>query len=323
MFSAISEARVTAHARLHLGFLDLDGSLGRRFGGLGLGLEGPQTRLRLVRAAGLGVEGAEAERAGAYLRELCDAHGCKPAFHLSIEEAIPAHSGLGSGTQLALAVGRAFAMLEGLDLSAREIAGTLSRGARSGIGIGTFEEGGLVLDGGRGAATIVPPVLARLPFPEGWRVLLIFDGSARGVHGPEERRAFQTLPPVPAATTAHLCRLAVMQALPAVAEADLEVFSRAIAQIQEVMGAHFSPAQGGSPYTSPKVAAVLDWLKKRGIVGIGQSSWGPTGFAFLEDEAQTASIMEALQREGLIGTLRLAIGKARNRGAEIHARTPG
>lgn len=323
MTSVISEVVVAAHARLHLGFLDLEGGLGRRFGGLGLGLERPFTRLRLARAGELSVEGAEAERAGGYLRKLCEAHGRKAAYRLTIEEAIPAHAGLGSGTQLALAVGRAFAMMEGLSLSASEIAGFLSRGARSGIGIGTFEEGGLVLDGGRGIATIVPPILARLAFPEAWRVLLIFDPSTRGVHGSEERRAFQTLPPVPAATAAHLCRLTVMQALPAVAEADLPGFSAAISEIQAVMGAHFAPAQGGSPYTSPKVAAVLERLAAHGISGIGQSSWGPTGFAFLADESEALTVMEVLQREGLIGTLRLAIGKARNRGAEIHTRTPG
>src|SRR5262245_43790557 len=141
MSSGLPDVRVTAHTRLHLGFLDLEGGLGRRFGGLGLGLDGPETRLRLPRAARFSAEGAEAERAGAYLRQLCEVHGREPGFCLTIEEAIPAHAGLGSGTQLALAVGRAFSVLEGLSLSARAIAGTLSRGARSGIGIGTFEIG--------------------------------------------------------------------------------------------------------------------------------------------------------------------------------------
>ena len=323
MIPTPSQVLITAHARLHLGFLDLEGGLGRRFGGLGLGLEGPVTRLSLARGDGLEVGGPEAARARAYLAALCEAHGRKPAFRLRIEEAIPAHAGLGSGTQLALAVGRAFALMEGLALPSDAIAGLLSRGARSGIGIGTFDHGGLVLDGGRGPETAVPPMLARLAFPEAWRVLLIFDTQSEGVHGAAEKQAFQTLPPVPAATAAHLCRLALMQALPAVAEADLAAFSAAIAEIQGVMGAHFAPAQGGSPYTSPRVAAVLAALEKRGVRGIGQSSWGPTGFAFLASEAEARDVMGALRREGLAGTLSLAIGKARNQGAEIHARTPG
>jgi beta-ribofuranosylaminobenzene 5'-phosphate synthase len=317
MTSAPIDVSITAHARLHLGFLDLDGGLGRRFGGLGLGLDAPATHLRLARADALGVEGAEAGRARAALLTLCEAHGRAPRFHLTIERAIPAHSGLGSGTQLALAIGRAFALLEGLELSTRDIAAALGRGARSGIGIATFDQGGLVLDGGRGRRTVVPPILTRLTFPEDWRVLLLFDDSAKGVHGQEERRAFQELPPVPPETAAHLCRLTVMQALPAVLEADLPAFGAAIAEIQAVMGRHFAPAQGGHPYTSPQVAKALGWLLDRGVSGIGQSSWGPTGFAFLPDEGAARGIMEALRRDGLAGTLTPAIAKARNQGAEI------
>jgi beta-ribofuranosylaminobenzene 5'-phosphate synthase len=323
MIAPPSDVSITAHARLHLGFLDLEGGLGRRYGGLGLGLEAPATRLVVTRADALVVEGVEAERARAHLNALCEAHGRQPRFRLTVETTIPAHAGLGSGTQLALAVGRAFALMEGLPLTAAGIASTLSRGARSGIGIGTFDHGGLVLDGGRGAGTAVPPVLARLPFPDDWRVLLIFDPATRGVHGPEERRAFQTLPPFPASTAAHLCRLVVMQALPAVAEADLPAFGGAIEEIQAVMGRHFAPAQGGSPYTSGKVAAVLAWLQVRGVRCVGQSSWGPTGFAFFPNELAARDVMEALQRTGLTGTLTLAIEKARNRGADIFVKPPG
>ncbi len=318
-----TEVSVTAHARLHLGFLDLEGGLGRRFGGLGLGLDGPVTRLKLARAETLTIAGEEAKRAEDYLLKLCEAYGRAPRFQLSIDEAIPAHAGLGSGTQLALAIGRAFAVMEGMPLATAAIAGLLSRGARSGIGTGAFDHGGLVLDGGRGSATVVPPMLARLPFPESWRILLIFDPAARGVHGAAEKRAFLELPHFPASLAAHLCRLTLMRALPAVAEADLPNFGAAIEEIQSVMGRHFAPAQGGSPYSSGRVAAVLSWLQVRGVRGIGQSSWGPTGFAFLPDEPAARDIMEALQRTGLAGTLRLAIHKARNQGADISPKSPG
>ena len=38
---------VVAAARLHLGFLDMNGALGRKFGGLGLSIDAPATRLTL------------------------------------------------------------------------------------------------------------------------------------------------------------------------------------------------------------------------------------------------------------------------------------
>jgi beta-RFAP synthase len=322
MTSQPTDVTIAAHARLHLGFLDLDGGMGRRFGGLGLGLEGPVTRLRLTRADELAVAGPEAERAEAHLLSLCEAYDREPRFRLTIEEAIPAHAGLGSGTQLALAIGKAFSVLENESITSTAIAGRLSRGTRSGIGIGTFDHGGLILDGGRGPSTVVPPMLGRIACPESWRVLTILDPSSRGVHGPEEKRAFQTLPPFPASTAAHLCRLTLMRALPAAAEADLPIFGSAIEEIQAVMGRHFAAAQGGSPYTSGRVAAVLAWLQANGVRGVGQSSWGPTGFAFLPDEITAKDIMEALQRTGLAGTLTVAINKARNQGADIQIGRP-
>ena len=313
-----SEVVVCAPCRLHLGFLDLEGGLGRRFGGLGLGLDGPATRLRLGRAETLRVDGEEAERARAHLLAICKAHGRSPAFRLSIEKAIPAHAGLGSGTQLALAIGKAFSLMEGLNLATPEIAATLGRGRRSGIGVGVFDAGGLVLDGGRGPRTRVPPVIAALPFPQTWRILLIFDPAAHGVHGAQEKAAFQDLPPFPAETAAHLCRIALMQALPAAAEADFPAFGGAIAEIQAVMGRHFAAAQGGEPYTSKRVGRVLNWLAAHHVQGIGQSSWGPTGFAFLPDASAARDVLENLRREDLTGTLTLQIASARNRGADIH-----
>jgi beta-ribofuranosylaminobenzene 5'-phosphate synthase len=42
--------RVVAPARLHLGFLDLHGGLGRKFGSLGVTLDEPRTALTVRRA---------------------------------------------------------------------------------------------------------------------------------------------------------------------------------------------------------------------------------------------------------------------------------
>ena len=47
---ATTTIEVTAPARLHLGFLDLNGGLGRRFGSIGLAVDQPATRLTVARA---------------------------------------------------------------------------------------------------------------------------------------------------------------------------------------------------------------------------------------------------------------------------------
>ncbi len=105
-----------------------------------------------------------------------------------VTKAIPEHAGLGSGTQLALAVGCAFAKVFGLALAPRDIAGILDRGGRSGIGIGAFERGGFLVDGGRGAGDAPPPITSRIEFPEDWRVVLILHPGARGCTARRRRR---------------------------------------------------------------------------------------------------------------------------------------
>ena len=223
--------QVTTTARLHLGFLDLAGDLGRRFGSIGLAIDGFETHIELREAPSLEVLGEERERAVLIARRIADSLGLDTRKRLAISNAIPAHAGLGSGTQLALAIATAFRRLAGLPLDAREDARLLERGARSGVGVALFEHGGLAIDAGRGPNTEVPPVVAWGNFPRDWRILLILDPRVEGAHGEEERQAFAGLPRFPAEAASEICRCALMQILPGAAEADLEAFGDGVARI--------------------------------------------------------------------------------------------
>jgi beta-RFAP synthase len=297
-------------ARLHLGFLN-PGDDGRRFGSLGLALDGPGLTLSLQRSDAIEVSGSETARAEHYLETICQRLGLKPRYRLTVQSEIPAHSGLGSGTQLALAVTAALRALEGIpgDISADAMA--LARGARSGIGISLFARGGFVLDGGRGGEGDAPPLLARLAFPEEWRVLLVRDRRLRGLSGEAERKAFRDLPRFPQASSAELCRLALLQVLPGLAEHDLAAFGAGITAMQEILGDHFAPAQGGR-FSSTRVQAALAILAGRGATGIGQSSWGPAGFAFAH-RGEIPGIFDGALPEGVDIQVRRGI----NQGAAI------
>ncbi|MGH6852291.1 MAG: beta-ribofuranosylaminobenzene 5'-phosphate synthase family protein, partial [Methylocella sp.] len=224
MFDSVT---VAAAARLHLGFLDMNGGLGRRFGGLGLAIDRPATRLTIRRAPALAVEGLEAERAARHLALLVRQLDLTQAYSLTIHEAIPAHAGLGSGTQLALGIAAALRHLEGIPADQASDALLLRRGARSGIGLGLFERGGLIVDGGRGTQTATPPVVARMDFPPQWRVIVIFDPRTEGMHGRDEQAAFARLADLEAASAAEICRLVLIKALPALAEHDIGAFGDA------------------------------------------------------------------------------------------------
>jgi beta-ribofuranosylaminobenzene 5'-phosphate synthase len=199
-----------------------------------------------------------------------------------------------------------------------EIAARLDRGKRSGIGIGTFGQGGAVLDGGPGPGTL-PPVLARVPFPCAWRVLLIFDPAETGVHGADEAAAFAELPDFPEGETADLTRRVLLGALPALAEEDFGAFCDQVGYLQKKMGTYFAPMQGGA-YVSERVAAVLKGLAADGVTGLGQSSWGPTGFAFAPSEAEGQKLLAAARSIAGSAKLRLELARGRNEPATIETR---
>jgi len=141
----------------------------------------------------------------------------------------------------------------------------------------------------------------------------LLDQATEGLHGQAEVSAFGNLSPFPEAESQRLCRELLIRGLPALAEADLASFGQAITDLQNAIGDYFAAAQGGR-YTSPSVAAALGLLSAGGVACIGQSSWGPTGFAILSSESDARLWRERLARE--LPSLDLKICSARNRGGE-------
>ena len=275
----------------------------------------PRGRLTLRRASAARVDGVERERASRYLSKMQQREGLAGAHHLTIDEAIPPHAGLGSGTQLALGVAAALRRLHGRALDMPGDARLLDRGARSGVGIGLFETGGLVVDGGRAPTSVAPPIVSRMRFPEAWRVILVLEPAREGLSGETERGAFGRLGPMGSGEAGEICRLALMGALPSVAEGDIAGFGAAVTRIQRLLGDYFAPAQGGRRFASPDVAGVLDCLAEQGAHGVGQSSWGPTGFAFASDASSAERLADAARR--CARALDIRVVSALNHGAEI------
>lgn len=323
---------VRAPARLHLGFLDPAGSLGRPWGSIGLVIDGMDTEVTIGWAACDVFEAradamtAELDRARVHVEALRRHTGrCEP-IHLRLLRAPPGHAGFGSGTQLALAVGRAFVRWHGLEASTADIARWLGRGLRSGVGIAGFDQGGLLVDAGPGAEGQPAPLIARVALPEDWRIVLALDAQRRGLSGDDERRALSLLPPLPRATAADLCHQVLMRVLPGAATAAFAPFAEGITQLQRRLGEHFAPAQGGRAYTSDAVGRLMAWIgaARGGPAGaaIGQSSWGPTGFAVLPSQAEAAAVVAAARAAGALeASLDVRIVRALNRGAAVEERT--
>jgi beta-ribofuranosylaminobenzene 5'-phosphate synthase len=308
---------VKVPARLHLGFLDPSGESGRRFGSIGLPLSEPETVVTMSRSSDTIVDGPDSERAAGHVATLCRRLGIRAQHRLVVEEAIPRHAGLGSGTQLALAVAAALRTLHKLPLDIDGDATLLARGARSGIGIASFSNGGVIIDAGKDGGSRPPPVVARLAFPDEWRVILILDRAQHGLHGEDEIEAFRSLPPFPKSSVGEICRQVLMGVMPSLVQQHFAAFGAAVTAIQMLVGAHFAPAQGGA-FTSKRVEAIVEKLAEAGASGIGQSSWGPTSFAFAPSE-DAAREMVARVRDMAGPGIELRIVRGRNSGAVISA----
>lgn len=280
----MSRIRIRTPSRLHFGLLAWGPQAPRQFGGVGLMIESPRLELSAEPAQQWHAEGPLSRRALEVARRVAaelsvEGIELNPSC-LCIEQAPPEHVGLGVGTQLSLAVTRALFAVSDLPAPSTERLAALSgRGQRSGIGLHGFVHGGLIVDGGRRGLEGTPPLLSRVVFPPEWAILIVQPRCFTGLHGAEELRAFAELPPIPDSVTDRLCRLVLLGLLPAVLEQDLESFGASLTDLQQEVGQCFSTAQGGI-YARPELAEIVADLRSRGLRGVGQSSWGPTLYAF-------------------------------------------
>jgi len=286
---------VETAARLHFGVLDLRGVLGRWFGGIGGAAPSPTLLVSARRAELLTVEGMDAERAAGFARAFLVFHGLAGGASVTIHRAFPAHKGLGSGTQLALAVARALAELYGLPTGAAGLAAAVGRGRRSAIGTWTFAGGGLVVEGGRRAdGDGVGPLIARLPFPPAWRCIVAVPRRGAAISGADEAAAFATLPAPPDRDVEQVAHLVLMALLPALAEGDLTTFGRALTAIQTTTGRWFAPVQGGAFAPGPS-EEIVKRMADLGASGVGQSSWGPTVYGIVDDEDEGVRLADRVR----------------------------
>jgi len=327
--------RVTAAARLHLGLLclpaegeafwpDRHGELTlpvRQFGGVGLMVESPALRLRVEAAPDWSADGPLAERALAFARRFAGSlqAGALAPHRLVVEAAPPEHCGFGTGTQLGLAVARALAVAAGLpDLDAVELALRTGRGLRSALGVHGFAQGGFLVEAGKRTEHGVAPLIARLAFPEAWRVVVAVPPAVPGLHGEREREAFRDLVarPFQADATGALCRLVLLGMLPALIERDLEAFGEALYDFNARVGQTFAAVQGGT-YAGSRVAAVIAFLRGQGVRGVAQSSWGPAVAAVVADADRAEQLARVLRRQFALSAAEVFVTRGCNEGAVL------
>lgn len=193
-----------------------------------------------------------------------------------ITQWVPPHQGLGSGTQMALAVAHGMARLLGQPYtSAWELAPIVERGQRSGLGLHGFDRGGFLMEGGKRQPGDIASLLFRSDFPAEWTTLIIAPPAATGLNGVAETQAFRDLPPMPQALTAELARRALLELAPAIAERQFAEFATSLTEFGRLVGEYFAPVQG-DVLAHPRMLKLAETLRQEGVQGLIQSSWGPS-----------------------------------------------
>jgi beta-ribofuranosylaminobenzene 5'-phosphate synthase len=321
---------VRTPSRLHLTLLDMNGSLGRVDGGIGIALDDPAILIEAQASPSLEVRGCDpvtAQRvrdcAGSVLAKI----HAGSSVSITVREHFPAHTGLGGGSQLALATARACCELYGKSMTPGELARMVGRGGTSGIGTAAFEHGGFILDGGHrfgpgcektgfapssaSKGVQPPPVLVHHDFPGDWRILLATPSLPEGASGTREAEIFKNCCPVPLDEVRTLCHEVLMRMLPGIAERDLDQFGTSVNAIQELgfkkVELSFQPRE---------MTGLLDTMRAAGAAGAGMSSFGPTLYAISDTGMQDVERAAQSYMQEIGGGTTL-VTAARNSGAAV------
>lgn len=321
-------------SRLHVTLIDLNGEHGRVDGSVGITLNEPKLILEIEENntvneiifkdspyASNETLNSYNDKINRVIFKINKFLGVDTPYKVIMHEYYPSHSGLGSGTQLSLAIAKCLLELHGTELNTYEIARLVGRGGTSGIGVASFEMGGFIIDGGHkrvfkpdflpssASQALPPPIIARYDFPEDWNIVLVMPDMDGKISGDREVNIFQEYCPIPLSEVQELTYILIMEMMPALVERDLDAFGDAIDSIQNV---GFKKIE--SDLQNNFTCELMDNLRLAGASGVGLSSFGPTVYAVTD--TNTNSIIRAAENS-LMGEGVVIVSKPRNHGATI------
>ena len=301
---------ITTGARLHFGLLCPPPSVERVFGGIGLMIDQPgfQVVLQTAETTRITAPPEVKERIRVFVRQSASQPtDSQSAVHIEVRQHIPSHSGLGSGTQLGMAIGRGLAELHGVEYSAVELAGRMGRGHRSAIGIHGFQRGGFIVDAGKTSDRRIGELASRLEWPDDWPIVLITLDQSAGLSGDAENAAFKTLAPMTEELIGQLGSIIENQIVPSLTHRRQSDFCTALDQYGDLVGDYFGPAQGGR-YADLRMRRLVAELRRQKGAGIAQSSWGPTVCVVCQNQQHANEIIEHIQSTSFEGHARIVSG---------------
>ncbi|MBD3255617.1 MAG: hypothetical protein GF383_11030 [Candidatus Lokiarchaeota archaeon] len=327
--------RITTPCRIHLSLIDENGYTGRVDGGIGLMLDRPNVVFEATNSANkFKIE------CNKYYRESVEVINQKASkvfktfninnknFRFYLKRYYPSHVGLGSKTQLSLAIATAITKLKQIDVSTKDLTKLVGRGGTSGIGWRGFETGGFILDGGHdfgkgkeketflpsSAAEGANPALTilRYSIPENWRIVLVIPNVRKGAFGDEEVSVFQKHAPIPKKEVNEVSHQILMKIIPGILKKDLQCFGEGLKRIQSI-----GFKQIEIELQHDIVKNLLEFFENYSVKCYGMSSFGPSVLAITETESEARKLFvevhDFLKNRGG----HIYICKPNNKGARI------
>lgn len=324
--------KIETSARLHLSLIDLNGLEGRLDGGIGITLEEPTLNIECTESCKETKvtfdEKLNIFNKKLYEMKIIDATTKMKKFlnidtnyEFKINEIYPIHHGLGLGTQLALSISKLISELNEINLNTLDLAKIIQRGGTSGIGVYSFDRGGIIIDGGHkkslkkdylpSSASNVspPPLIARYEFPKEWNIILATQNTYDGASGKREIDIFQSYSPIDIQDVQQISYLTLMKLMPAIIEKDIYDFGDAVNKIQNL---GFKKIE--KKLQDPHLDNLIHSMNELNMPAIGMSSFGPTCFGITEDNPKP--LIKELKESTNNNTV-FKITKGKNHGAKI------
>ena len=305
---SLNEVKIIANSRLHFGFLNLKSSSSYSYGGMGLSIDRYPTILRVSRASKFESNLKKTLRDKIF-NFLCS-NSLSKKIRIDCIESPQKHIGLGSGTQLILSIEEAISKFYRFN----ENINFFKRNYRSGVGINSYKNGGFIVDSPKNNL-LTNEIIFKAKFPKEWKIILLFDSKAKGLHGSTENRFFS------ADTTISLRKklsdLTLNEIIPSIIYKDFDTFARSLTKFQELNSLFYSSIQKSS-YLSHDIHKVIKKISMKFNVAAGQSSWGPTSYMLIESKNIQNGIISILDNIiSMYNNLSYEIVPAKNSGRKL------
>ena len=305
---SLNEVKIVANSRLHFGFLNLKSSSPYSYGGMGLSIAKHPTILRVSRASKFESNLKKTLRDKIFTF-LCN-NSLSKKIRIDCIESPQKHIGLGTGTQLILAIEEAISKFYRFN----ENINFFKRNYRSGVGINSYKNGGFIVDSPKNNL-LTNEIIFKAKFPKEWKIILLFDSKAKGLHGSSENRFFS------ADTTISLRKklsdLTLNEIIPSIIYKDFDTFARSLTKFQELNSLFYSSIQKSS-YLSHDIHKVIKKISMKFNVAAGQSSWGPTSYMLIESKNIQNGIISILDNIiSMYNNLSYEIVPAKNSGRKL------